>query len=245
MSAVVQRSGGPCALHSLATAEDVMSLRSAFHARLVSDHAAAVATLEVRSGTETAGEILRDSIVESTTPDELLNPAPGAPGRTYEQIVWFNGLNWVRPRHAAALAALRRRLKEGGRLFISYAAHFFFVDDCPNTELTLANEIRAAEGLEPVSQDFGELRFGVEELRRLLFGLRIVRFEHIEADVVLATDAFREWHSGSVKCLFPDTGGHLPRLADHYMARLYDVYRGGKYRPRLCTTLVCAELPHT
>lgn len=231
--------GGERMSYTLATGEDVRHLRLQFLSRLLVGYVPAASTLEMRTSSESIAVLFPDSATEHTTPERLLHEPTIT---TYKQVVWFNGLNWARPRHHSLLAAMRSRLRPGGRLFLSCAAHFMFLNESAHIEMDLANRFRVAAGLDRVGQDFGDLRFSVEELRRLLYGLRIVRLEHIEADVDLALDAFNEWHCGSVKCLLGDATDHTEGLREQYLGALHDLYRGGGYRPRLGSVLVVAEV---
>lgn len=225
--------------YSLKTGEDVKGLRLQYLSRLLAGYESGAGSLEVRTGGECIADVFPDSSAKSTTVEHMLcDPGIG----TYEQIVWFNGLNWTRPQHNAMLAAIRSRLQPKGRLFLSCAAHFSFLNESPYVEMDVANMLCSAAGIELVSQDFGDLRFSVEELRRLLYGLRVLRFEHIEADVALEPEAFNEWHGGSLKCLFGGKIDQSSGLQDRYLQALYEQYRQGRYHPRVGTVLVVAEL---
>jgi len=226
-------------LYSLKTVEDVSALRSSFLLRLISEHYENIKTLEINNGKDSVTDHLSDNNIDVVD----LNSLEGKyKNKKYKQIIWFNGMNWVRPKHPAAIASIKRCMVKGGRFFCSFASLSYFVNDNPYLERELANDIRTKNNMDPVDFDFNELRFGLEEIRNLLFELKIIRYEHIEADLKLTGDAFRELHLGSINCLFKGTGDLFFKLSEEYNAKLLDLYMSGIYRPRLSTSLVCAEL---
>ncbi len=219
--------------------EDVGELRLEFYRRLVGDPSRLEANvLELRSGVETLAMIggRADSVIfqqgQSLLNAELPDPASSS-------IVWFNGMNWMKPAHWYVLKRFMDSLAAGGRMLVSFAGESLLAGKDPRLEVSIANGLRQKLGLAPCFVDFNERRIGISEAQGLLKPYSVRRFEHIEQAMDLRDEAFEEWHGGSMRCLFADAPpDHDANLKKAFLGRLRAEYESGHYVPVLSTCLV-------
>jgi hypothetical protein len=169
---------------------------------------------------------------------------PDSAERSFSDIVWFNGLNWMKPHQDDCIVHLLDKLTSNGRLHISFAGRSNFCSTSGiNHEIDIGNSLRVEAGHMPTHSDFDNKRFDDNEIKKFCKPLNVLRFQKMEVNLNLKDlTQFTEWHEGSVKCLFGDLAPTCRNeLKASYISKLYEKYNEGEYSPNLVTCLLNAS----